>query len=97
MKLRKQEEHARFVTIAIIKLNDMTHNRRRWNIIGFIATPIAILLMLGLIICGHEYKEQMESVLKILIVVLIVAIFAIISRNVKILCKKNINSNTKEK
>lgn len=93
MKGKRQEEHARFVTNAIIKLNDMTHNRRRWNIIGFIATPIAILLMLGLIICGHEYKEQMESVLKILIV----AIFAIICRNVKILYKKNINSNTKEK
>lgn len=76
----------------------MTNKRRRWNIIGFVATPIAILLMLGLIICGHGYKEQMESVLKILIVVLIVAIFAIISRNVKILCKKKIiNSNTKEK
>lgn len=84
MKGKRQEEHARFVTNAIIKLNDMTHNRRRWNIIGFIATPIAILLMLGLIICGHEYKEQMESVLKILIV----AIFAIICRNVKILYKK---------
>ena len=93
MKGKRQEEHARFITNAIIKLNDMTHNRRRWNIIGFIATPIAILLMLGLIICGHEYKEQMESVLKILIV----AIFAIICRNVKILYKKNINSNTKEK
>ena len=62
----------------------MTNKRRRWNIIGFVATPIAILLMLGLIICGHEYKEQMESVLKILIV----AIFAIICRNVKILYKK---------
>lgn len=84
MKGKRQEEHARFITNAIIKLNDMTHNRRRWNIIGFIATPIAILLMLGLIICGHEYKEQMESVLKILIV----AIFAIICRNVKILYKK---------
>ena len=78
-------------------MNDITNKRRRWNIIGFVATPIAILLMLGLIICGHGYKEQMESVLKILIVVLIVVMFAIISRNVKILCKKIINSNTKEK
>lgn len=67
---------------------DMTEmKRKRWNLLGFLATIAVTLLMLCLIWYGHDHKEQLEYVLSVLTVILIVAIFAIIRRNVKQMCK----------
>ena len=78
MKTKKQDEHVKYVI-------DMEQTRmKRWNLLGYLISIIVTIALIGLIIYGKYHKEQMESVLKILIV----AIFAIICRNVKILYKK---------
>ena len=56
---------------------------RRWNLVGYLFSIVAIFAMLGLIIYGQGYKEQLEVVMSILTVILIVATFAIIRRNIK--------------
>ena len=49
------------------------------NLISIIVT----IALIGLIIYGKEYKEQLEVVLYALSVILIVAVFAIVRRNLK--------------
>ena len=56
---------------------------RRWNLVGYLFSIVAIFAMLGLIIYGQGHKEQLEVVMSILTVILIVATFAIIRRNIK--------------
>lgn len=66
---------------------------RRWNLVGYLFSIVAIFAMLGLIIYGQGHKEQLEVVMSILTVILIVAIFAIIRRNIKRICKSKIKNN----
>lgn len=49
------------------------------NLISIIVT----IALIGLIIYGKEYKEQLEVVMYALSVILIVAVFAIVRRNLK--------------
>ena len=77
MKQRKRDVHVKFVI-------DMDEQRiRRWNLVGYLFSIVAIFAMLGLIIYGQGYKEQLEVVMSILTVILIVATFAINRRNIK--------------
>ena len=56
---------------------------RRWNLVGYLFSIVVTFAMLGLIIYGQGHKEQLEVVMSILTVILIVATFAIIRRNIK--------------
>ena len=77
MKPKRQGEHVKYVI-------DMEQTRiRRWNLIGYIISIIVTIALIGLIIYGKEYKEQLEVVMYALTVILIVAVFAIIRRNLK--------------
>ena len=69
--------------------------RKRWNLLGFVASVIVTFGMLGLIIYGQEHKGQLEDVLSILVVILVVALFAIISYNVKRIIKNKLNKRAK--
>lgn len=77
MKPRRQGEHVKYVI-------DMEQTRiRRWNLIGYIISIIVTIALIGLIIYGKEHKDQLEVVMYALTVILIVAVFAIIRRNLK--------------
>ena len=77
MKQRKRDVHVKFVI-------DMDGQRiRRWNLVGYLFSIVAIFAMLGMIKYGQGHKEQLEIVMSILTVILIVATFAIIRRNIK--------------
>ena len=77
MKPIRQGEHVKYVI-------DMEQMRiRRWNLIGYIISIIVTIALIGLIIYGKEYKEQLEVVMYALSVILIVAVFAIVRRNLK--------------
>ena len=69
--------------------------RKRWKLLGFVASVIVTFGMLGLIIYGQEHKGQLEDVLSILVVILVVALFAIISYNVKRIIKNKLNKRAK--
>lgn len=69
--------------------------RKRWNLLGFVASVIVTFGMLDLIIYGQEHKGQLEDVLSILVVILVVALFAIISYNVKRIIKNKLNKRAK--
>ena len=69
--------------------------RKRWNLLGFVASVIVTFGMLGLIIYGQEHKGELEDVLSILVVILVVALFAIISYNVKRIIKNKLNKRAK--
>ena len=56
---------------------------RRWNLVGYLFSIVVTFVMLGLIIYGQGRKEQLEVAMSILTVILIVATFAIIRRNIK--------------
>ena len=64
---------------------------KRWNLFGYLFSIIVIFALIGLIIYGKEHKDILEVVMYILTSFLIVAIFAIIRRNVKRICKENLN------
>lgn len=56
---------------------------RRCNLVGYLFSIVVTFAMLGLIIYGQGHKEQLEVAMSILTVILIVATFAIIRRNIK--------------
>ena len=77
MKPKRQGEHVKYVI-------DMEQTRiRRSNLIGYIISIIVTIALIGLIIYGKEHKDQLEVVMYALTVILIVAVFAIIRRNLK--------------
>lgn len=63
---------------------------RRWNLVGYLFSIVVTFAMLGLIIYGQGHKEQLEVAISILTVILIVATFAIIRRNIKRIWKSKI-------
>ena len=63
---------------------------RRWNLVGYLFSIVVTFVMLGLIIYGQGHKEQLEVAMSILTVILIVATFAIIRRNIKRIWKSKI-------
>ena len=87
MKQRKRDVHVKFVI-------DMNGQRiRRWNFVGYLFFIVVTFAMLGMIIYGQGHKEQLEVAMSILTVILIVATFAIIRRNIKRICKSKIKNN----
>ena len=77
MKPKRQGEHVKYVI-------DMEQTRiRRWNLIGYIISIIVTIALIELIIYGKEHKDQLEVVMYALSVILIVAVFAIVRRNLK--------------
>ena len=76
-------------------MESLNMRRKRWNLLGFVASVIVTFGMLGLIIYGQEHKGQLEDVLSILVVILVVALFAIISYNVKRIIKNKLNKRAK--
>ena len=85
MKPKRQGEHVKYVI-------DMEQTRiRRWNLIGYIISIIATIALIGLIIYGKEHKDQLEVVMYALTVILIVAVFAILRRNIKTMCNNKLN------
>lgn len=67
--------------------------RKGWNLLGFIASVFITFAIIGLIIFSQGHKEQLEVVLSILTVVLVIALFAVIRRNVKEICKNKLNKS----
>ena len=63
---------------------------KRWNLFGYLFSIIVIFALIGLIIYGKDHKGQLEVVMYVLTVILVVAFFAIIRRNVKQICKNKI-------
>ena len=85
MKPKRRDEHVKYVI-------DMEQKRiRRWNLIGNIISIIVTIALIGLIIYGKEHIDQLEVVMYALTVILIVAVFAIIRRNIKIMCNNKLN------
>ena len=85
MKPKRQGEHVKYVI-------DMEQTRiRRWNLIGYIISIIVTIALIELIIYGKEHKDQLEVVMYALTVILIVAVFAIIRRNIKTMCNNKLN------
>ena len=76
-------------------MEPLNMRRKRWNLLGFVTSVIVTFGMLGLIIYGQEHKGQLEDVLSILVVILVVALFAIISYNVKRIIKNKLNKRAK--
>ena len=73
---------------------------KRWNLFGYLFSIIVTFALIGLIIYGKDHKGQLEVVMNVLTVILVVAFFAIIRRNVKQICKNKIKQamlNTKLK
>lgn len=68
--------------------------RKRWNLLGFIASVISTFALIGLILYGQGHKEQLNVVLSILTVILVIAVFAVIRRNVKEACKNKLNKKS---
>ena len=63
---------------------------KRWNLLGYLFSIIVTCALIGLIIYGKDQKAQLEVVMYVLTVILVVAFFAIIRRNVKQICKNKI-------
>jgi high-affinity Fe2+/Pb2+ permease len=76
-------------------MEPLNMRRKRWNLLGFVASIITTFVMIGLIIYGQEHRGQLEVVLSVLVVILIVALFAIISSTVKRNIKNKLNKRAK--
>ena len=63
---------------------------KRWNLLGYLISIIVTIALIGLIIYGKDHKAQLEVVMYVLTVILVVAFFEIIRRNVKQICKNKI-------
>ncbi len=63
---------------------------KRWNLFGYLFSIIVTFALIGLIMYGKDHKAQLEEVMYVLTVILVVAFFAIIRRNVKQICKNKI-------
>ena len=63
---------------------------KRWNLFGYLFSIIVTFALIGLIIYGKDHKAQLEVVMNVLTVILVLAFFAIIRRNVKQICKNKI-------
>lgn len=63
---------------------------KRWNLFGYLFSIIVTFALIGLTIYGKDHKGQLEVVMYVLTVILVVAFFAIIRRNVKQICKNKI-------
>ena len=77
-------------------MGTINNRRRRWNLLGFAISILMTIALVAFILYGKDHKGQLEVVFNILIAFLIVAAFAIITRNVKRICKNKLNKYSNE-
>ena len=77
-------------------MGTINNKRKRWNLLGFAISILMTIALVAFILYGKDHKGQLEVVFNILIAFLIVAAFAIITRNVKRICKNKLNKYSNE-
>lgn len=77
-------------------MGTINNRRRRWNLLGYAISILITIVLVALILYGKDHKGQLEVVFDILAVFIIVAAFAIITRNVKRICKNKLNKYSNE-
>jgi branched-subunit amino acid transport protein len=77
-------------------MGTINNRRKRWNLLGFAISILMTIALVAFILYGKDHKGQLEVVFNILIAFLIVAAFAIITRNVKRICKNKLNKYSNE-
>ena len=77
-------------------MGTINNKRKRWNLLGFAISLLMTIALVAFILYGKDHKGQLEVVFNILIAFLIVAAFAIITRNVKRICKNKLNKYSNE-
>jgi branched-subunit amino acid transport protein len=77
-------------------MGTINNRRKRWNLLGFAISILMTIALVAFILYGNDHKGQLEVVFNILIAFLIVAAFAIITRNVKRICKNKLNKYSNE-
>ena len=77
-------------------MGTINNRRKRWNLLGFAISILMTIALVAFILYGKDHKGQLEVVFNILISFLIVAAFAIITRNVKRICKNKLNKYSNE-
>ena len=77
-------------------MGTINNRRKRWNLLGFAISILMTIALVAFILYGKDHKGQQEVVFNILIAFLIVAAFAIITRNVKRICKNKLNKYSNE-
>lgn len=77
-------------------MGTINNRRKRWFLLGFAISILMTIALVAFILYGKDHKGQLEVVFNILIAFLIVAAFAIITRNVKRMCKNKLNKYSNE-
>ena len=77
-------------------MGTINNRHKRWNLLGFAISILMTIALVAFILYGKDHKGQLEVVFNILIAFLIVAAFAIITRNVKRICKNKLNKYSNE-
>ena len=77
-------------------MGTINNRRKRWKLLGFAISILMTIALVAFILYGKDHKGQLEVVFNILIAFLIVAAFAIITRNVKRICKNKLNKYSNE-
>lgn len=77
-------------------MGTINNRRKRWNLLGFAISILMTIALVAFILYGKDHKGQLEVVFNILIAFLIVAAFAIITCNVKRICKNKLNKYSNE-
>ena len=77
-------------------MGTINNRRKRWNLLGSAISILMTIALVAFILYGNDHKGQLEVVFNILIAFLIVAAFAIITRNVKRICKNKLNKYSNE-
>ncbi len=77
-------------------MGTINNRRKRWNLLGFAISILMTIALVAFLLYGKDHKGQLEVVFNILIAFLIVAAFAIITRNVKRICKNKLNKYSNE-
>jgi len=77
-------------------MGTINNRRKRWNLLGFAISILMTIALVAFILYGKDHKGQLEVVFNILIAFLIVAAFAIITRNVKRICNNKLNKYSNE-
>lgn len=77
-------------------MGTINNRRKRWNLLGSAISILMTIALVAFILYGKDHKGQLEVVFNILIAFLIVAAFAIITRNVKRICKNKLNKYSNE-
>ena len=64
--------------------------RKRWNLLGFAFTILFTLIIIGVIYIALSCKNELQNVARVLLVMSIVGAFAVIKKNIRRNCNKQI-------